>query len=232
MRIGILQTGRAPDELIARHGDYNEMFMTLLAGRGMTFTTYRVLDDEFPDSASSADGWLITGSRCGVYDGFPWIARLEDWLRQAIAQHAPVIGICFGHQVIAQALGGTVRKFDGGWQVGLKTYRNPMTGEQSQLLAWHQDQVISAPEHAVLRATALECRFAGLQLGDSVRTWQAHPEFSPDYIMGLFDVRGETINDDILRVGRDSLTEGVPDDVSGEMTEFLIAAAARRESAA
>jgi GMP synthase-like glutamine amidotransferase len=84
MKIGILQTGRAPDELIARHGDYNEMFMALLAGRSMTFTTYRVLDDEFPEDAAQADGWLITGSRCGVYDGFPWIARLEDWLRQAI----------------------------------------------------------------------------------------------------------------------------------------------------
>lgn len=125
-----------------------------------------------------------------------------------------------------------MRKFDGGWQIGLKTYRNPETGDLSRLLAWHQDQVLAVPQNAVVLSTTLECRFAGLQMGSWVRTWQAHPEFSPDYIMGLFDVRDDLVDPDILRAGRDSLTEGVPDDVSGEMAEFLIAAATRRASVA
>lgn len=228
MKIGILQTGCAPDELISRHGDYNEMFMQLLAGRGMTFATYRVLDDEFPEDTDAADGWLVTGSRCGVYDGYPWISRLEAWLRNAIAQQAPIVGICFGHQVISQALGGRVEKYHGGWQVGLKSYTSAETGNSRKLLAWHQDQVLALPDTAILLESAPDCRFAALRFGDTVRTYQAHPEFTPGYLEGLFEVRGAAIDPDVVQAGRQSLIQGRPDDISDEIATFLIDGAALR----
>lgn len=101
MKIGILQTGRTPDEIRADHGDYDDLFKQLLDGRGFTFETYAALDGMLPASAHDADGWLITGSKFGVYEDHPWIAPLEEFLRNAYAAAVPIIGVCFGHQILA-----------------------------------------------------------------------------------------------------------------------------------
>lgn len=223
----IVQTGRAPDELVVAHGDYNEMFMQLLAGPDTSFTTFRVLDDEFPDDESGADAWVVTGSRCGVYDGFPWIARLENWLRQAIFRKAPIAGICFGHQVIARALGAKVEKFPGGWQVGLKTYART-DGTLLRLLAWHQDQVMTPVAEARLLASAPGCRFAAFDYGTSVRTYQAHPEFTIGYLRGLLETRAAMLEKTIVETELASLDQSKPDDIADEIKRFLADAAAER----
>src|SRR5690606_29335884 len=114
MRIGILKTGQPPGEIRAEHGDYDDMFQRLLAGRGFDFTSYHVEAMDLPASVHDADGWLITGSRHGVYEDHPFIAPLEDFIRRAMAEHVPLVGICFGHQIIAQALGGQVGKHPAG----------------------------------------------------------------------------------------------------------------------
>ncbi len=117
MQIGILQTGMAPDVLAPTMGDYPGMFARLLDGNGFSFRTYAVVKGEFPASATDCDGWLITGSRHGVYEDHPWIPPLEQLIRDAFASHVPVVGICFGHQIVAQAMGGKVEKLqeDGPW---------------------------------------------------------------------------------------------------------------------
>ncbi|MFW2545609.1 hypothetical protein ACN2XU_23545 [Primorskyibacter sp. 2E107] len=97
MKIGILLTGRTVETLPAEHGDYDAMFRALLDGRGFQFQTYAVLDGELPPSIDAADGWLVTGSKHGVYEDLPWIAPLEDFLRQVYAGGQPIVGICFGH---------------------------------------------------------------------------------------------------------------------------------------
>ncbi len=81
MKIGILQTGHAPEPLERSFGDYDLMFQQLLDGNDFEFVTYAVADDVFPDSASDCDGWVITGSRHGAYEDHPWIPKLEQLIR-------------------------------------------------------------------------------------------------------------------------------------------------------
>ena len=101
MRIGILQTGRTPEELRNKHGDYDDMFRRFLGGRGFEFVTYPALDGVIPKSVRDADGWLITGSKFSVYENHSWIPPLEDFLRHAYAEAVPIVGICFDHKLMA-----------------------------------------------------------------------------------------------------------------------------------
>lgn len=189
MRIGILQTGAAPDALLPTSGDYPDMFVRLLDDHGFDFTTYRVLDSQFPASVTACDGWLITGSRHGAYEDHPWIPPLEAFIRAAYAAHVPVVGICFGHQIIAQAMGGRVEKYAGGWSVGPTDY--DFGGQTMTLNAWHQDQVTVTPPGAKVIASNDFCSNAALLYDDRVLTVQAHPEFQPAFIDGLMRTRGK-----------------------------------------
>lgn len=190
MLIGILQTGYAPDGL-REAGDYPDMFIRLLDGNGFTFRTYRVVDMEFPASASDCDGWLITGSRHGAYEDLPFIAPLEQLIRDAFAAKVPVAGICFGHQIMAQALGGKVEKYKGGWSVGPTEY--DFDGQRLTMNAWHQDQVTAPPPGAKVIASSPFCQYAGLAYDDRGLSVQAHPEFGDAFVAGLIDTRGRGV---------------------------------------
>ena len=204
MKIGILQTGHAPDSIINETGDYDALFRRLLGGQDFTFETYNVVDMEFPDSVNDADGWLITGSRHGAYEDHPFIPPLEDFIRAAYAADIPQVGICFGHQIIAQALGGKVEKFKNGWSVGRTEY--DFGGEKIALNAWHQDQVVEKPADAETVGSSPFCENAALVYGDRVFTVQPHPEFGPDFIHGLATTRGPgVVPDDQLKVALDNL---------------------------
>lgn len=176
MRIGILQTGHAPDEVQQDHGDFAAMFARLLNGNGFEFSTFNVVDMEFPETVAQMDGWLITGSKFGVYDDAPFIAPLAQFVRDAHAAKIPMVGICFGHQIMARALGAPVEKFDGGWAIG----RNEYAGELGDIAlnAWHQDQVLAVPEGAEVILKSDFCKIAGLRYGDWGWSIQPHPEFS------------------------------------------------------
>jgi GMP synthase-like glutamine amidotransferase len=189
MRIGILQTGQSPDVLKDEMGDYPDMFEQLLAGRGLTFRTYHVEAMQFPGTVHECDGWLITGSRHGAYEDHPFIRPLEDFIRKAYAEYVPMVGVCFGHQIIAQALGGKVEKFAGGWSVGPTDY--DFGGEKLTLNAWHQDQVVEKPVGATRVATGEFCENAALVYDDRAFTVQAHPEFRDEFVGGLMRTRGK-----------------------------------------
>ncbi len=199
MRIGILQCGQAPDELKRDLGDYPDMFVRLLDGRGFTFRTWHVEEMAFPDDIHDADGWLLTGSRHGAYEDHPFIPVLEAFIRDAYRAGVPMVGICFGHQIIAQALGGTVVKYPGGWAVGAQDY--DFGGQPVRLNAWHQDQVVSLPPDAQVCGRNDFCQNAALVYGDRAFTVQAHPEFDDGFIQGLMDTRGKG------RVPQDRLDE-------------------------
>ncbi|THD84611.1 type 1 glutamine amidotransferase [Aliigemmobacter aestuarii] len=197
MRIGILQTGLAPDQLAAEMGDYPDMFARLLDGHGFTFVPYRVVDMEFPKDVHDCDGWLLTGSRHGAYEDHPFIPPLEDFIRRAYAEGVPMVGICFGHQIIAQALGGKVERYEKGWAVGPTRY--DFEGETVTLNAWHRDQVTRVPEGATVVGCNDFCENAALVYGDRIFTVQAHPEFRSEFVDGLMKTRGKgVVPDDLM----------------------------------
>ncbi|MEZ5869668.1 MAG: type 1 glutamine amidotransferase [Defluviimonas denitrificans] len=218
MQIGILQTGQAPDILKDASGDYPDMFARLLADRGLTFRTYLVEEMAFPADIHDCDGWLITGSRHGAYEDHPFIKPLEDFIRRAYAAKVPLVGICFGHQIIAQALGGKVERYDGGWSVGPTEY--DFDGEVLTMNAWHRDQVTALPEGAKRIGTNAFCENAALVYGDRAFTVQAHPEFADNFVDGLMQTRGKGVVPDTLmaeagkRLGRPNSSSLIADRIA------------------
>ena len=191
MKIGILQTGHSPEDFREQLGDYGEMFTKLLDGHDFDFQIWSVVDGVLPEGVSEADGWLITGSKHGAYEDHDWIPLLEDFIRETYADGRPMIGVCFGHQVIAQALGGKVEKFTGGWSIGRTEY--DMDGDKLALNAWHQDQVVELPEGAKVVASSDFCPYAALAYDNRIWTVQPHPEFGHDFIDGLIKTRGKGV---------------------------------------
>ncbi|WGH79745.1 type 1 glutamine amidotransferase [Jannaschia ovalis] len=177
MKIGILMAGHTSAEIAARHGDFDAMFRRLLDGHGFTFETWDVEGMDFPDAPSAADGWLVSGSKHGAYEDHAFIPPLEAFIRDVHAARVPLAGICFGHQIVAQALGGAVVKHPDGWALGHSRYALP-GGEEIALNAWHQDQVVALPPGARVLASNAFCPVAAMAVGDHVLTVQAHPEFS------------------------------------------------------
>ena len=221
MKIGILQAGHLPPDLIAQSGDYDQVFTELLAGNGFDIQCWPVVDMEFPPDAGAADGWLITGSRHGAYEDLPWIAPLEDLVRDIHARKSPLVGICFGHQIIAQALGGKVEKFAGGWAVGRTDYA--LGNKTLTVNAWHQDQVVERPSEARVLGRNDFCENAILAYGDTIWTLQPHPEFSPELLKSLIQTRGPgVVPADILE--RAAQTADAPNsnaDIIAFMAAFL-----------
>ena len=221
MKIGVLITGHPPDTLRPLVGDYGQAFAKLLAGHGFDFESWAVVDGIFPDAITQADGWLITGSKHGAYEGHSWISPLEDFIREIHADGRPLIGVCFGHQIIAQALGGKVEKFAGGWSVGLTEYQ--MGDAVVALNAWHQDQVVERPAQARVVASTDFCENAALVYGDRIWTIQPHPEYDSDFIDGLIKTRGKgVVPDDHLAAATaalDSKTDSAQ--IADQMAAFF-----------
>lgn len=204
--VGILQTGHLPADLQEVHGGYLGMFRRLFAAHApgpdaFRFEAYPVVDGVFPDSVGACDVWLLTGSRFGVYDPEPWIPRLEAFIRSAYAEGVPLIGVCFGHQIMAQALGGDVRKFGGGWGCGTHRYESAPSpawggaplGDGFAALAMHQDQVLEPPAEATTLARSDFCAHAALAYGDPAApkaiSIQPHPEFDAAFLTDLIEAR-------------------------------------------
>ena len=222
MKIGILEAGLIRDELADRFDSYPVMFERLLnrAGRELQYVALSPVRGQMPASVDDCDGWLITGSRHGVYDELEWMAPLQDFIRAVAQDGRPLIGVCFGHQIMAAAMGGKVVKSDLGWKVGLQHYRLERgfawMHEQPETVAihaWHQDQVVVCPPSAEVFLSAPDCAYAGLSYGDSMISVQAHPEIEADYERALLEMfGGSLLPDDVAQRGIATLDSGAGPD--------------------
>jgi GMP synthase-like glutamine amidotransferase len=196
MEVAILSTGAPPPDLAPRFGDYGAMFARLL-GPGFSTRVYEAAAGELPSGPGAHPALLITGSPAGVYEPLPWIPPLFDFIRQARGR-AKLVGICFGHQAMAEALGGRVEKSERGWGIGLQDYalwdRAPWMGEAPPagvaVPVSHQDQVVVPPPGARILGGNAFTPFGLLDYQDfPAISMQFHPEFEPDYAQALIEHR-------------------------------------------
>lgn len=206
MRIAILMTNTDESPFAQKHPKDGQKFSELLwrVRPDWEFEVFSVKDDVFP-ATLEYDGLLITGSPASVHDGAAWIARLEDVVRQAVALKAPMFGACFGHQVIARALGAEVIYNPAGWVLGKITTEFEPGSRKVELYAAHKEQVSTLPKGARITARTDGCEIAGFAIADHVLTTQYHPEMTPDFVSALLKAFGDEIGQEITRNAAQSL---------------------------
>lgn len=214
MKLGILKTDAVRPEWVPDFGEYPDMFMALLSREDprLEFVTYDVEEGVYPADIDEVDAYLITGSKSSVYDDKPWIATLMEFVRELDVRKKKLVGICFGHQIVAQALGGKTEKSPKGWGVGRHTHsftRMPGWHDQGDaafdILVSHQDQVVENARGAQVLASSDFCESAVVQIGEHILTFQGHPEFVPGYSREIMEFRRSTIGEDVYQTGVASL---------------------------
>lgn len=211
MRIGILETGLPPRSLRTGHGRYDAMVRAMLGG-GHEYRSYVTFEGELPPGPAAEQAYVLTGSSASVYDREPWMEGLTGFLREA-AGRAKLVGICFGHQLMAQAFGGRVEKAAVGWGIGAQDYlvaaRADWMDEDVEPGATriavpvsHQDQVTVKPPAARVLA-ANDFTPHGILAWDDqpAISLQCHPEFSARFARDLaccFD-EGDPLRQEALK---------------------------------
>lgn len=242
MKVGILKADSVLEQFQPVHGDYPEMFVKRLSENAETplsFQTYDVEHGEYPEDIDECDGYVITGSKKSVYDDEPWIAQLQAFVVTLDAHRKPLLGICFGHQMVAQALGGKTEAASVGWGVGVHTskiQREPSfmqpPAESIKLLVSHKDQVTSLPKDAEVIATSDFCPVSMFVIGQHILCMQGHPEFRHEYSRDLMNMRREVLGEAVFSNGLASLEESInADQVARWMLQFLNQAAAHYAAA-
>jgi len=215
MKLGILRTDAVRPELKLEYGEYPDMFIALLrhSDPNLEYAVYDVELGQYPADIDEVDAYLITGSKSSVYEDKPWIIELMEFVRALNRWHKKLLGFCFGHQLVAQALGGKTERSAKGWGVGLHTHRFttvPPWHDQGDvdlnILVSHQDQVVAVPDSARVLAGSEFCENAVCQIGDHILTFQGHPEFVPEYSRELLSIRRERIGEAAYAAGVSSLS--------------------------
>lgn len=220
MKIGILQCDDVMDELQPTFGNYPAMFEALLGeiAPDWQFVTYRAVDGELPATVDECDGYITTGSRYGVNDDDVWITQLEAFVAKLAGAGKKFVGVCFGHQLLANVLGGRAEKSERGWGVGVsfnqvgvkKPWMEPYQ-PSLDLVVSHQDQITRLPPSAEVLASSAFCPYYMLQYGPHLLSVQGHPEFSKAYSAALITRRGDRIPAVRCREAQASLAANVDD---------------------
>jgi GMP synthase-like glutamine amidotransferase len=225
MQIGILEAGEPPAKLAEEFGRYDSMFARLL-GPGFTTVTYDVQACRFPARAADHAAYIVSGSPAGVYEDHRWIEPLKAFLGDARGK-AKLVGICFGHQIMAETFGGRVEKSERGWGIGLHRYdilaREPWMDDAASVAipVSHQDQIVRQPPGTRVIGASPFAPFGMLSWESfPALSMQCHPEFEPAFVKALIETRRERLPDPDAAIA--SLDQ--PNDrerVAGWMRAFL-----------
>jgi GMP synthase-like glutamine amidotransferase len=217
VKLGLLVCDHVRPEFEHISGDYPDMFRRLFAGHPeVELVVYDVIGGEFPRDPVECDAWITTGSRYSVNDDEPWIHHLEQFVREVAKEEVPFVGVCFGHQLIAKALGGSVVKSERGWSVGAREVevREELgLGRSYTVLTSHQDQIEDLPPGAEILGWNEHCPVSMLGVGENMIGIQGHPEFDPAYSKALMESRrGTLIPDATVDEGMSSLDREIDGD--------------------
>lgn len=196
-RHAILKAGTANRLARERRGDFSGMFRGLLDQPGGTWDVIDVEHGQFPDDVADYAGYAITGSRASAYDREPWVLRLLELIREIHGRRIPLLGMCFGHQAVALALGGEVAAHPKGWDVGARILELTPTGQALPLLAQaprplaihklHADVVTRLPPGAVHLARSAHAEHEAFAMGGTTLCLQGHAEFDNEVIAEALD---------------------------------------------
>lgn len=214
MKIGILNIDTLKPEFVTAFGDYPQMFKERLhlIDNTIKVQAYHAHEGQYPKDIDEADAYIITGSKLSVYDDIPWINQLKEYIKVLHQAKKKLIGICFGHQLIAQALGGKVTKADIGWCVGVHT--NTLNDNAKaygindasfELQSSHQDQVVALPAGAKVLASTPRCPIAMMAIENHILTVQGHIEFKTEFAAALIDMRRPIFGEELYHSAKLSL---------------------------
>ena len=214
MKLGILNADQVKPEFVKEFGEYPDMFAEIFRAidPDISLITYELVNGEYPADVDEVDGYVITGSKLSVYDDVPWVHELKSFVKQLHEKKKKLIGICFGHQMVAEALGGVVEQAELGWCVGVHSNQlnkdaesYGLHGQAVLLRSNHKDQVTELPEGAIVLAGNNSCPISSIGIGDHILTFQGHPEFSEGYARALLNMRREIFGEELFHTAIDSL---------------------------
>ena len=217
MKLCILENDTLDPAVEATYIGYGTMFERLLrqAGAEGEIAIFNTVKGEYPASFEPFDAVLLTGSKADAFSQEPWVLKLKEKVQELLITKKKLIGVCFGHQLIALCLGAKVGRAPQGWGAGRMQYQwlapdlpQAQGREQVALLASHQDQVFDLPSGAKLLATSDFCPVAAFAVDDHVFCVQPHPEFVEDYSAFLLDKRRAMFGEEKYQTYTQSLAEG------------------------
>lgn len=182
--------------------DCGQWFVSAFGGNPEKYTTWRTrIGDKIPQQ--NFDGIVISGSAASAYDDEEWITQLTNCILKWEQQKLPILGVCFGHQLIAQIFGGKVEKNKRGWEVGRCDLILTEAGKNDLLfhsvpprfkvMQSHQDIVTQLPPDAECLAFSDICEFQSFRIGNRIRTVQFHPEYTVDQMKFVMAPRREKL---------------------------------------
>ena len=199
MKFCILQADRGSPYTRERYGTYGDLFKKLLEESDHRWDVYHVPDMKFPEKLEQYDGFVITGSAADAHGAQPWILQLKQVIQKVHLRKAKILGVCFGHQVVAGALGGSSFRNGSGWEIGSYTlnlapifyekWYASHIGSRLQILQIHQDHVTALPAGAEILASTAATPVQIFAIDDNVLCLQGHPEFNADILADLVKTR-------------------------------------------
>lgn len=189
----------APRATCPEAPEYADEFLKMLKSAQtpsdmLSIETFYVKENQYPGDICDFDKYIITGSLASAYANSGWILGLKQFCREAAGRGAKLIGICFGHQLLAEAFGGKVEPAKADWGVGKRVSK--LTGDnylakyfpkgEFVLEYSHHDQVVSPPPNSKILSSSSFCPIESLSIGNFGLTFQGHPEFDDIYASMLF----------------------------------------------